>query len=148
MSQIDPHHKIIAALRNASNSWAAPNERPEPSVPILRPTPTQTRRTMKILERKLKQPAITHHPTPRVHNLPARCELDPRRKIHKDVPVPSLSRNPKETPQSVHPIVRRTMSHTQNTQPPVSLSMQLKQYLLVTPSQVSQQYFPKALLYI
>ena len=48
-AQSDAQHQAIAALRDASKSWVAPNERPEPAVPIPRPNPAQTRHTMKIL---------------------------------------------------------------------------------------------------
>ena len=97
-AQSDPQCQSIAALLNAYYSWATPNEKPDPSITIPRPTPAQTRRAMKKLERKPKQPPITHHPTLRVTNKPARCDQAPRRKIHQHVPDPSPRVNPKETP--------------------------------------------------
>ena len=51
--------QAISDLHDASNSWDTPNDTPEPFTPTLKPTPAQTRRGMKILERKLKHPAIT-----------------------------------------------------------------------------------------
>ena len=75
--------QAIAALNEAYTSWATPNERPDTAIPIPMPTPAQTRSAMKILERKLNQPPITRHPTPRVPKKPAICEPDPRRKTPK-----------------------------------------------------------------
>ena len=82
-AQSDTQLQATIALRDASNGWASPNYIPDSDVPILRPTPAQTRRAMKILERKLNQPPITRHPTPRVPKKPAICEPDPRRKTPK-----------------------------------------------------------------
>ena len=117
----DNQRQAIAALRDASNSWAAPNERLEPAVPTPRPTPVQTRRALEIIERKLKQLPITHKPNPRVPNEPARCETTTRRTIHLHVPAPYPRVKPKEIPPAVQPIALRTRSHTQNTQPPIAL---------------------------
>ena len=140
--------QAIASLSNAYNSWATPNEIPDPSIPILRPTPAKTRRSMKILERKLTQPAITHQPYPRVPKTISGCEPYPREKIHQRVLAPSPRLNLKETSPEVQPIARRTRPHIQNTQPPIYLCTraQLQQALRVTPSQSAQKYFPKALL--
>ena len=147
-SQEDSQLQAIAALRNASNSWEAPNEIPDPAVPIPRTTPTQTRRAMKIIERNMQQPAITHQKTPSLPNEPARCEPAPRQTIYQQVPAPSPRVNPKETPPAVQPIARRTRSHTQNTQPPIDLCTrsQLQQALRFTTSQEFQLYPPKVLL--
>ena len=144
----DAQRQAIAALYDAFNSWANPNERPDPAVPITRPTPTQIRRVMKIQERKLKQPVINHQPTTRVPNKPARCEPATRQKIHQHVSTPYPRVNPKDTPPAVQPIARRTRSYTQNTQPPIALRTraQLQQALRVTTYQASQGYPPKALL--
>ena len=149
-AQSDAQLQPIAALHDASTSWAAPNERPDPAFPILRPTPAQTRCAIKILERELKQPDITHHPTPRMPNEPARCEPASKRKIHQHVPAPSPRVNPKETPPAVQPITRHTRSHTKNTQPPISMRTraQLQQCLRVMPSEAYYQHLPKALLYL
>ena len=100
-AQLDAQHQAIAALSNASNSWAAPNEKSDPAVPILSPTPAQTRRSMKILDRKLKQPPLTRQPNPRVPNEPALCETSPRRKIQQHLTAPSPMVRPKETPPVV-----------------------------------------------
>ena len=102
---------------------------------------------MKLLERKMKQPAITHQPAPRVPNEMARHKPD-HGKIHQHVPAPSTKVNPKENPPEIHPIVRHIRSHTQNKQPPIALRTrsQLKQALKVTPYQDAQQYLPKDLL--
>ena len=67
-AQSDAQQQYIAALCNASNSWATSNEKPDPDITIPRPTPSQTRSSMKLIESNLKQPAITHHPYPRVPN--------------------------------------------------------------------------------
>ena len=93
--------------------------------------------------------ATTSHTPPdnsRGPNKPAPCETSPRLRIQHNLPEPPPPRvHPKETaPDQL--IARRTRSHTQNSQPPVDLSMQLKQSLVVTPSQAYQWYFPKALL--
>ena len=55
-AQSDAQRQSIVALRYASKSWAAPNEKPDPAVPTPRLNPAQTRCAIKILERKLKQP--------------------------------------------------------------------------------------------
>ena len=96
----------------------------------------------------MKQPPLTLQPTPRVPNEPELCETDPRSKIQQYLPTPSPRVHPKETPPEVHPIARRTRSHTQNIQPPIALRtrVQLQQALKVTPSQATQRYFPKAIL--
>ena len=103
---------------------------------------------MKIRERKLKQPDITHQPDPRVPDKMSRCEPAPSKIIHQHVPAPSTKVNPKETSPEVQPIVRRTRYHTQNTQPTITLRTrdQLQQALKITDSQAAQQYFPKVLL--
>ena len=111
MSYSDVQLQSITALCNGSNSWAYSNEKPDPSVPIPWPTPNQTRRAMKILERNLKQPPITRQPTPRLSKDPAPCEPDPRKKIQQQLPAPSPRVNPKETPPAVQPIARRTRPH-------------------------------------
>ena len=58
-AQSDAQRQSIVALRYASKSWAAPNEKPDPAVPIPRPTPAQNRHAMKILEINVKQTPIT-----------------------------------------------------------------------------------------
>ena len=147
-SQSYSQHQSITALCDASNSWSAPNEKPDPAVPIPIPAPDQTRRDMKILKRKLKQPPITLQPNTRVPNELAPCEPDPRRKIQQHLPAPSPRVNPKDTPPEFQPIACRTMSHTKNAQPPIDLltRAQLQQSLTVKSSQASQRYFPKSLL--
>ena len=139
MAHLYAQRQAIAALRDAYNSWATPNERPDPVMTISRHIPSQIRRAMKILDRNLKQPAITHHPDPRVRNKMSRCEPDPRRKNHQHVPAPSPRVNSKETSPEVQTIARRTRSHTQNTQPPIALHKrsQLQQALKFTPSQAA-----------
>ena len=72
-AQSDAQGQAISDLRDAYNSWAAPNERSYPAVPIMSPTPSQTRRAMKILEMNLKHPPITHQPNPRVPNESEKC---------------------------------------------------------------------------
>ena len=72
-AHLDDQQQAIESLRDVSNSWSTPNERPEPATSILIPTPAQTRRAMKILERKLKQTTITHQPNPRVPNESEKC---------------------------------------------------------------------------
>ena len=120
-----PFHPSVTPLTvgqpQISNMWASLNEKLDPDVPILRPTPTQTRRANKILERKLNQTPITRQPTPKGTNDPALCETDPQREIQKHLPAAPPRVNPKETPPEVHPISRRTRSHTQNSQPPIDL---------------------------
>ena len=149
-AQSDAQLQSIATLNNASTSWAAPNERPDPAFPIPRHTPSQTICAMKILESKLKQPDITHHPNPRVPNEPARCDPDSKRTIHQHIPAPSPRVNPRETHPAVQPITRHTRSHTKNTQPPISMRTraQLQQCLRVMPSEAYYQHLPKALLYL
>ena len=67
-SQSDAQRQAIAALHKAYTSLATPNERPDPSIPIPRPNPAKTRRAMKLLERDIKHPNITHQIAPRVPN--------------------------------------------------------------------------------
>ena len=138
-AQSDAKRKYIADLHDASNIWADPNEILDPSVPIPRPTPAQTRHAMKILERNLKHPATTHQTTPRVPIKLARFDPAPRQTIHQHVSATYPRVNPKDTPPAVQPISRRTRSHTQNTQPPIALCTrsQLQQALKVTPYQLS-----------
>ena len=94
-AQSDPQCQSIAALLDAYYSWATPNEKPDPSITIPRPTPAQTRRAMKILEGNLKHPPITCQQTPRVTNEPALCEPAPMRKIQQHLPGPYPTGNPK-----------------------------------------------------
>ena len=70
------------------------------------------------------------------------------KRIHQNVPALSPRVDPKETSPEVHPIARRTRSHTQNTQPPIYMCTraQLQQALNVTPSQSTQLYILKALI--
>ena len=147
-SQLDDQRQAIAALHNASNTWVNPNEKPDPAVPILKPTPAQTRRAMKVLERKLNQPPITRQPTPKGPNKPALCEPYPRRKTQQHLPTQYPRVQPKETPPAVQPVARHTRSHTQNSQPPIALRTwsYFQQALTVTPSQESQRYPPKSLI--
>ena len=148
IAQSDAQLPAIVALRDASYSWASPKEKPYPSVPIPRPTPVQTIRAIKILERKTKKTPITRQPTPRVPIEPALCYTATRRKIQKHLPEPPPRVIPKETPPTVQPIAHRKRSHTLNKQPPIALCTraQLRQAFRVTPYQATQRYPLKALL--
>ena len=115
MAHLYAQRQAIAALRDAYNSWATPNERPDPVMTISRHIPSQIRRAMKILDRNLKQPAITHHPDPRVRNKMSRCEPDPRRKNHQHVPAPSPRVNSKRLPQSSDHCTPHQVPHTKYT---------------------------------
>ena len=117
----DAQLKAISALRDATDSWATPDERPDPSIPIPRHTPAQTRCANKTLKRKLEPPFITHQTAPRVPNKMARHEPAPSKLIHQRVPAPSPRVNPKETSPEVYPIARHTRLQTQNTQPPIAM---------------------------
>ena len=66
------------------------------------------------------------------------------------VPSPPPRVHPKEDNPSVDPVARRTRSDTKTVEQPVDQSMmyQLKQALMVTPSQDYQHYFPKSILYL
>ena len=68
MAHLYAQRQAIAALHKAYTSLATPNERPDPSIPIPRPNPAKTRRAMKLLERDIKHPNITHQIAPRVPN--------------------------------------------------------------------------------
>ena len=115
-----------------------------PSQPPLH-VPVQTRKFIRVQKVKLKhtrlhQP-ITPHPNPRVPNKQAPCDPAPRVHIPKNLPTPPPPRvNPIYTAPDC-PIARRTTYQTRNSQPPVNLAMQLKQALLVTPSQASETIF-------
>ena len=135
MAHSDAQRQAISDLCNASNSWAAPNVRPDPAVPIPRPTPAQNTHAIKILERKIKHPVITHKPNPRMPKKTARCEPSTMRTIHKHVPAQFPRLNPKETPliSSAHSNLHQAPQ--KNAQPPIALSTryQLQHSIRVTP---------------
>ena len=144
--------QAITAFREACAIWASSGDKTPPEAPILLPYTVHpclyTRSKKSILKKTKPQYPISPQSDTRVTNDPVTSAPAPRVRFQYQVPAPPPRVHPKEAAPEVEPVARRTRPHTQTAEIPVTQSTraQLNQYLMVTPYQAPQCYFPKDLL--